>query len=214
MKFLGYDRVLCLSPHPDDVEYSMSGTIYKHRSTLFDVVLLSHGTVSDKSTSESRIHEAYEFWQSLDIDEVNLNLSQLKTSGNFDTLLDSGWVDLIEKQFTNKYKYDAIIGPSSEDSHYEHQITNRVMNSLSRSKPLSILEYKSPSTLHSWTPNLFVSLENFYKLKTEYLRNSFKSQTDALYFSEECIKLFHEDYNYKKRGISSAEQFKIKTLFK
>ena len=38
MKFLGFDKVLCLSPHPDDVEYSMSGTILKYKDTHFDIV--------------------------------------------------------------------------------------------------------------------------------------------------------------------------------
>ena len=27
MKLFDYDNVLCLSPHPDDVEFSMSGII-------------------------------------------------------------------------------------------------------------------------------------------------------------------------------------------
>ena len=38
MKFLGFNKVLCLSPHPDDVEYSMSGTIIKYEDTHFDIV--------------------------------------------------------------------------------------------------------------------------------------------------------------------------------
>ena len=35
MKFLGYDNVLCISPHPDDTEYSMMGTILKYWDTMF-----------------------------------------------------------------------------------------------------------------------------------------------------------------------------------
>ena len=40
MKFLNYDRVLCLSPHPDDVEYGVLGTMMKYKDTKFDVVKL------------------------------------------------------------------------------------------------------------------------------------------------------------------------------
>ena len=36
MKFLGFDNVLCISPHPDDIEYSMFGTIDKYKDTKFD----------------------------------------------------------------------------------------------------------------------------------------------------------------------------------
>ena len=34
-KFLNFNKVLCLSPHPDDVEYSMLGTILKYNGTKF-----------------------------------------------------------------------------------------------------------------------------------------------------------------------------------
>ena len=88
------------------------------------------------------------------------------------------------------------------------------MDTLARSQPISILEYKSPSTLHGWTPNLFVDIVHFVPVKTKILRDSFTSQTDAIYFSEQTIKLFHQDYGNQKRGIPFVEQFKIKTLFK
>ena len=40
MKFLNYDTVLCVSPHPDDIEYSMMGTILKHVDTHFIILNL------------------------------------------------------------------------------------------------------------------------------------------------------------------------------
>ena len=43
MKFLNFKRVLCLSPHPDDVEYSMLATIKKNSNTKFDIFCLSRG---------------------------------------------------------------------------------------------------------------------------------------------------------------------------
>ena len=41
MKFLGFNKVLCLSPHPDDVEFGMMGTILKYTNTVFDILCLS-----------------------------------------------------------------------------------------------------------------------------------------------------------------------------
>ena len=35
MKLFNYDNILCLSPHPDDVEFSMSGLIKKYSDTIF-----------------------------------------------------------------------------------------------------------------------------------------------------------------------------------
>ena len=62
MKFLGYNKVLCLSPHPDDVEYSMSGTIIKYSDTQFDIVTLTHGGDFDSTNDNPRKNEVSDFW--------------------------------------------------------------------------------------------------------------------------------------------------------
>ena len=69
MKFLNYDKVLCLSVHPDDVEYGMLGTIMKYKDTQFDVVVLSEGGDFDKSSGKSRHQECKSVWSNID----NLN---------------------------------------------------------------------------------------------------------------------------------------------
>ena len=52
-KFLGFDNVLCLSPHPDDIEYGMAGTIVKHTDTNFDILILTEGGDFDFTTSNT-----------------------------------------------------------------------------------------------------------------------------------------------------------------
>ena len=67
MKFLNYDRVLCLSPHPDDVEYGMLGTMMKFKDTKFDLLTTSIGGNFDKTTSKERrdvIAKDYSFYTS------------------------------------------------------------------------------------------------------------------------------------------------------
>ena len=39
MKLLNFDKVLCLSPHPDDVELGLAGSIIKYYDTDFDIFL-------------------------------------------------------------------------------------------------------------------------------------------------------------------------------
>ena len=65
MKFLNYDKVLCLSPHPDDVEYGVLGTICKYKDTKFDIVVLSQGGDFDKSTAKSRQAECKKVWENI-----------------------------------------------------------------------------------------------------------------------------------------------------
>ena len=47
MKLLNYDNVLCISAHPDDVEYGMIGTIEKYCDTNFHIIVLSSGGKHD-----------------------------------------------------------------------------------------------------------------------------------------------------------------------
>jgi len=55
MKFLGLNKVLCLSPHPDDVEFGMMGTILKYYDTHFDILCLSSGGDFDNTTGQNRL---------------------------------------------------------------------------------------------------------------------------------------------------------------
>jgi LmbE family N-acetylglucosaminyl deacetylase len=215
MKLLGFNKVLCLSPHPDDVEFSISGTIMKYKDTNFDVLFMSNGTQADITSTNERFNECGEFWDELALKNVTFHKSAEKTlynRCNFDNTNESEWIGQIEGLFDLK-EYDAILGPCNYDSHYEHLITNRIMIALGRNRPISIIEYKSPSTLHDWVPNLFVSVFMQIDVKVSTLRKSFISQLDSTYFSEGNLYMFHKGFNSRKKGIDYIEQFKIKTHY-
>ena len=63
MKFLGYDNVLCISPHPDDTEYSMMGTILKYSDTMFTCLQLCQGGDMDVTTGKNRLFEVENAWK-------------------------------------------------------------------------------------------------------------------------------------------------------
>ena len=62
MKFLNFDKVLCIGAHPDDVEYGMVGSMCKFTDTQFDVLILSEGGDFDESTGKSRQMECRNIW--------------------------------------------------------------------------------------------------------------------------------------------------------
>jgi len=64
-KLLNFSNILCLSPHPDDVEYSMLGSMIKFQDTNFTILNLSKGGRFDKTTSEMRMKECKLIWDSL-----------------------------------------------------------------------------------------------------------------------------------------------------
>lgn len=208
MKFLNKDVALCLVPHPDDTALSMGGLVKQYKDTTFCMLYLSAGTATDTTAGDQRFLEDRQFWK--DFGVSNIIFEYIKGC-TFDKSSISEWVTNIESK---NISCDLIFSSPKTDSHYEHVLTNTFMYPLSRFKPLTLIEYKCTSTLHDWTPNMFVELsDDLLDFKIKCLRNSFPTQTDASYFTEENLKLFHMDYISRKRNYGYCETFKINQLY-
>ena len=210
MKFLNFDNVLCLSPHPDDTEYSMSATIKKYKDTHFNILCMSHGGEDDPTSGDHRFDEVKAFWESMG---CNSNVTLSFESGFISRYKESKWINLIETEYLEGVQ--CIMLTSKEDAHFEHRIVNSVANPLSRTSPLSIIEYKSPSTTGMWIPNLFVNVsDTVATLQYDSLNSAFITQNDAPYFSRTSLDAFHTDFASIKRGMGLVEMFKIVQIFK
>ena len=223
MKFLNYDKILCLSPHPDDVEYGMLGIIMKYKDTKFDVVVLSSGGDFDESCKQGREGECRKVWK--DIDNLNGSFVDSIFIKNID---EDAWVNLIEKSYDIS-SYDCILVPPLEDAHFEHSLIGRLVNPLTRRIKCGVIEYKTPSALDNWNPNFFVDLnQRVYRNKEDGHSNEtnliflaviwyiklnrlklFESQKNKSYFSEASIKSFHSNYQCSIRGLNNVESFRI-----
>ena len=224
MKFLNYDRVLCLSPHPDDVEYGMLGTMMKFKDTKFDLLTTSIGGNFDKTTSKERFDECLNVVK--DIDNVNSRLLE-----DVDYLKNISEDELISK-IESKYdisKYQAIFIPPEEDTHQDHKKISVIGKALTRKHKCGIIDYKTPHTLDHWVPNHFVDISVLVKREqkdghsheTSLLFNAFiwylkvnrltrfESQKCQPYFEIESIESFHSNYQSTRRGMNHVEQFKI-----
>ncbi len=215
MKLLNFNRVLCLSPHPDDVEYSMSGTVLKYTDTIFDVLCLSNGGDLDSTTGTSRLDEVKNVWSVSNCKNVNLYFS------NINFLKDKGedeWVNFIEINYLKLINYDCIMTTSQIDSHFEHKLIKNLGPALTRglwpnrNYPITLIEYKSPSTLDEWVPNLFIDIETIYSTKLEMLKQ-FKSQQHHKYFDKNVLDAFHSNYQCSKKNMNIVEQFKINQIY-
>lgn len=209
MKFLDFNRVLCLSPHPDDVEYSMAGTVLKYIDTHFDILCLTQGGDCDSTSGLDRIREVECSWNETEATNFSLHFTPYKY---LKELEEDQWVSYVENNFTSKERFDSIFLPSREDSHFEHRFVSRLGWPLSRITPISIVEYCSPSTLETWVPNLFVNIENQYNIKLKMLEK-FDSQQHRTYFTQEVIKGFHNNFQCSKKGIPVVEQFRFNQVF-
>jgi len=206
MKFLGFNKVLCLSPHPDDVEYSMSGTIMKCNNTHFDIVTLTNGGDFDKTNIHPRTNEVVNFWKNID----NVSL-QFGINNSFKYMDEASWINYIETNYLSDH--EAILLTSEHDSHFEHRLLSKFGYALTRVKPVSLIEYMSPSTQRTWQPNLHIDISKQYNQKESRLR-AFESQQNRSYFQKEQIKGFHTEFQCSKKNIMLVEQFNIKQYFK
>jgi LmbE family N-acetylglucosaminyl deacetylase len=223
MKFLNYDKVLCLSPHPDDAEYGMLGTICKYKDTKFDIVVLSQGGDFDKSTAKSRQNECKKIWENIDnINGVFIESEFIKDKD------EDEWVNVLENEFDIS-SYDCIFTPSPLDSHFEHRMVSDFTYALVRRSKCSLIQYKSPSTLDTWIPNFFVDIgviesrdkkdghsnqtHTLFMAGIWYIKVNrmklFESQQDKSYFEDQSLKSFHSNYQCSMRDMPRVESFKI-----
>ena len=207
MKFLGYDNVLCISPHPDDTEYSMMGTILKYSDTMFTCLQLCQGGDMDETTGKNRLFEVENVWEEAECSNVNLFFTEVKYMRD---MLEEEWINFIEKKLSPSL--NAIVLPNEHDSHFEHRLVAGFGKALIRSSPITLIQYKSPSTDQTWVPNLFVDIEEEYDIKLEALKK-FESQQDRYYFREDVIRSFHSDCQSAKKGKHYIEQFKVLDLY-
>ena len=201
---LKFKNVLCLSTHPDDVEFSMGGTILLNKNTQFTSVVFSTGSINDPVSNDTRWEECNQFWKGIKQIKQHFLAPLLKMYS------EEEWINLLEKTFKIN-SYDAIFLPSNQDTHYEHRFVHGIGMALTRSCPISVIEYKSPSTVDSWVPNMFVEMGEVAEDKVKRLEN-FKSQ-NKLYFRPEYMKAFHSHPNSVRKSINITEPFRIITLY-
>lgn len=205
-KFLNANKVLCLSPHPDDIEYGALGIMYKFPDTHFDVLTISIGGKFDPSSGERRFSECQSIYKEFSNIKGDFLLDDHTINFGYDHL-----VHMIETKY-NVSQYDLILLPPEDDTHHDHKKINIVGTALTRKEKCSVVDYKTPSTLETWVPNHFVDVTEHINDKIEQLRK-FKTQSKHLYFTEDVIKSFHTNYQCSRRGYGYVEMFKIHRLY-
>ena len=206
MKLFNFNKVLCLSPHPDDVEYSMLGTIMKHPDTQFELLQLAQGGDCDPTTNSFRLEEVKNVWEKSKCKNININFTEHKF---IKELAEDKWINKIENYLEN---INAIFLPNECDSHFEHRFISRFGPALIRNKNISLIQYYTPSTQDEWNPNLYIDIKDIYDLKIDAL-NEFKSQNHRYYFRKDVLRAFHSDFQCSKKGVHYIEKYKILNLF-
>lgn len=203
---LNFKNVLCLSPHPDDIEFSMGGMILGEKNTQFTSAVFSTGSENDPVSDATRWEECLQYWGNTP------NIKQLFLAPLLNTYSEEGWINVLESSLDIKM-FDAIFLPPLLDTHYEHRFIHGIGMALTRAKALSIIEYKSVSVLDTWIPNMIIPIKHEDMVEKIQRLKKFESQKKK-YFQSVYIEASHIHLSSMKRGIMSpVEQFRIVTLF-
>lgn len=132
---------LLVAPHPDDAELGCAYLLGQGTTIL---VLSHQGT--------ARAEEAARAAKVAGCLLAHLNLP--------DGLLDRYALDLCEvvESWVRTTGAAIVAGPPLSDEHQDHAATARAVRAATRRTDLTVVEYETPSTPPSWTPDTFAPL--------------------------------------------------------
>lgn len=204
-KFLSFNNVLCVAPHPDDIEIAMLGTILKHKETNFYQYCISSGGDFDSTTSKKRQNEVKKIEKKIkNLQCIFENLGYIK---NLDE-------DLIVKKIEDEcfnLNIECILTTSKNDIHFEHRKIFFCCEATTRNTSISLIEYQTVSSDKSWQFNYVEHIEKQYKKKIKLLKH-FKSQKNKKYFEKHFFDVFHSDPYIAKKTKNKVEKFNINML--
>ena len=171
----------------------------------------------DVTTGKNRLFEVENAWKHAGIkygshvdsppSNVNLVFTEAKYMRD---MLEEEWINFIERKLSPSL--DAIILPNEHDSHFEHRLVAGFGKALIRQRPITLIQYRTPSTDQTWVPNLIVDIDEEYHTKVKSLKK-FESQQERYYFKDDALRAFHSDFQSAKKRKHYVEQFKILDLY-
>jgi LmbE family N-acetylglucosaminyl deacetylase len=171
-------NILALSPHADDVEIAMGGTIAKyvdegHNVTIVTAIIPKENKDGkiDKFMSKNRIKEQKNSAKILGASVDILDLDPYEFSFN------RKYVKIFDKKI-NEYKPDIIFSCWEHDSHQDHKNLSDILFAVSRKNNISINMYEVmlPGGLntYSFNPQYFVNISKYIDVKIASIK-SYKS---------------------------------------
>ena len=165
-------NVLAIGAHPDDIELGCFGTLARHyqKGNKIYGVVMTNGELGGNPTIRKKESRS------------SANLLKMKLFfGNFpDGKLkdDINTINFIEK-IINKHSIDVIYTPTEHDRHQDHRNLAKATISASRFVD-EVYSYESPSSLTSFSPQMFVDITKSIETKKKALSLQ-KTQIEKYY---------------------------------
>lgn len=192
----GTNRVLAISPHPDDVELGCFGTLAAYADHGHEIHILVMTDGSRGGDPEKREKECRRSANLIGAAVHFAGIRDCRVADSYET------IDIIETSL-EKVKPRLVIGPSGKDTHQDHRNTARAMISATRRFPDQVLVYQTPSTTIDFTPICHFDVTDYYHLKEEAVRIH-TSQSEKYYAAARAVRALA---SYRAFQLGNAERY-------
>ncbi|MGA1867602.1 MAG: PIG-L deacetylase family protein [bacterium] len=200
-------NILAIGAHPDDIEYSCSGTLIKYSQTGHQVFMfiLSNGEAGGDAEIRKREQE-----DSCAI----IGVKELLWGGFKDTMIPLSRELIVSiENIVKKVKPDLVLVNYNHDTHQDHRnLADAVISATRQTK--NLLFYESP-TSNNFVPTVFVDISTVLLKKLETLQAHRSQVIKTNIESTNILELATSTANF--RGIQSrvkyAEGFMPNRLF-
>lgn len=184
-----FEKILILSPHPDDAEIGCGGTIAKYQG---------NADVTNLVLSYSKLTGTME-----EAEKANAILGMRFTWRNYGhRQLDKERQRILDDLMLigNKIKPDVVFMPCLHDIHQDHKVVAE--EGLRAFKGCTILGYEMPWNNVSFNTQMFVELNDGHVNQKCKAISKYQSQSDRPYASKDFITALA-----KTRGVQSGFQY-------
>jgi len=200
---VGFERVLAIGAHPDDVEIGCLGTLLKLGPECEAHVFVGClGSPGDPSTGAERANETRAAFKCLQLGSLTIREHPGITPEDFEPLL---------QQLTrvmSDVKPDLVLCHGPKDTHQEHRLMWEICLSAARRSQASILHYGTASSTADFSPNVFVDIAAYYEDKKRAL-SAHQSQADKDYMNPPHLDICHANTYASLHGIRISEAFEL-----
>lgn len=205
--FLGNSMILVCGAHPDDIEFSVFGTLCKISTLNAQIVcyVATCGGKNDPTGGMVRIEESEKALRL--IPRVRVIARPNRRGLIVENYAENVW-DL--EKIIDEVNPDLILVPSHQDTHQDHRMMHDITMSAVRRRRISILFYATLSS--DFKANFFVDIGEYFKKKKKALRCHI-SQQGKSWMTDEYLESFNSDIHAKLIGIKYSERFETGRLF-
>ncbi len=196
-------NILAIGAHPDDIEISCLGYLLKENKenkSKISVYIASCGSLKDSTSGFKRIKESNDALKC--IKSLNFNYTNQKGIKIKDFEKTSNKI----RKLILDIKPDEILTHDPNDTNQEHSLVYDITKTASRRLNLDLIRYRSISSTNDFKANLFVDVKKYLSTKKKSLQFH-KSQKNRLYFADDYIESFHNNFFAFNRGMQITEAF-------